>query len=163
MNSITDLIRAQMAVTGRSYRDMEAISEKAGYKVRHQTFNDLANRGPEGFPRNVDTVRGIAAALDTTSEAVVLGYAVSLGLPIGERSSFELQLPRRVSDLDPQVANNLVSLIRSILEEGSGEHAGSTADKQAAGSAAPEFKSEVALAARRGTPDQAPDTDFEPA
>lgn len=163
VKGIAALIRTQAGVTGRTYREMEQLAAKSGYKVRYQTVAELANEEPSGFPRHMDTVRGLAVALDVSEKTVLLAYAESLGLNMDQESSFVRQLPPSVNRLQPEISDRLIALIRSILGEGSGEHAGSTADKQAAGSAAPEFKSEVALAARRGTPDQAPDTDFEPA
>jgi len=141
---------------------MEAISEAAGYKVRHQAFNTLANRGPEGFPRHVETVKGIAVALDLTEEEVLMGYAVSLGIPVRGKSSFETRLPPRVDELDPEIADNLIRLIRSVINEGSGEHdQRSTTDMQAAGSAATIAQDDLALAARTGLAGNEQDTDFD--
>lgn len=163
MKGIAALIRTQAGTTGRTYREMQEVSARAGYKLRYQTVAELANEAPSGFPRHMDTIRGLAIALDVSEKTVLLAYAESLELNMDTESSFVQQLPPSVRNLSPEITDKLIALIRSILDEGSGEHASSTADRHAAGSAAPEHKHEVALAARENgeAPANAPDTNYD--
>lgn len=73
------LIRNRVAATGLSYRD---LSEVCGGVVKHQTFQELANGAPRGWPKSVDTISGMAIALGTSQVAIVLGYAVALGVDV---------------------------------------------------------------------------------
>ncbi len=163
VKGISELIRERAHDLGATYRELEARSERAGFKVKYQTFAQLATSGPKAWPKEPETIKGIASALQVTEESVVLAFAATFGLNISRKSQFSASLPLGVDRLNPQVRDSFLRLIRDVLEtEGSGEHAvSSTADEHAAGSAVPENKDEVALAARRGVPDQLPDTDYD--
>lgn len=159
VKGISELIRERAHELGATYRELEARSERAGFKVKYQTFAQLATAGPKAWPKEPETIKGIASALQVSEESVVLAFAATFGLKISRKSQFSASLPLGVDKLNPQVRDSFLRLIRDVLEtEGSGEHASSTADKQAAGSAA---QHEYDLAAREGVPDQLPDTDYD--
>jgi hypothetical protein len=107
--TIKDLIRVELD-RGKSLRDLEVDS---GGRVRFQTFQDLSNHPPKQFPKTVDTIRGMAQALQVDETTVVLAYAKGLGVDVSAGSTFALRLPPTVDQLDPQMQNALIALVRA--------------------------------------------------
>ncbi|MBX4168093.1 hypothetical protein K3M35_05350 [Rhodococcus sp. DMU2021] len=110
-----------MDATGRSYRE---LSKASGDRVKYQTFHELCTAPPKSWPKNVETIRGMAAALDVSETAVVLGYARSLGVEVQGESMLAQQLPASAGRLTPAQRNAIVSLIRAITTEGTHHGAG---------------------------------------
>ncbi len=120
--TISQLIAAQMDATGRSFRDLWRAS---GERVKHQTFQELRSAPPKSWPKNVETIRGMAAALDVTETAIVMAYARSLGVDVAGESVLAQQLPASAAQLTPAQRNAIVQLIRSITtQEGTGHETG---------------------------------------
>ncbi|WP_343466508.1 hypothetical protein AAI421_18400 [Rhodococcus aetherivorans] len=120
--TISQLIAAQMDATGRSFRDLWRAS---GERVKHQTFQELRSAPPKSWPKNVETIRGMAAALDVTETAIVMAYARSLGVDVVGESVLAQQLPASAAQLTPAQRNAIVQLIRSITnQEGTGHGTG---------------------------------------
>jgi hypothetical protein len=109
--TIRELIRAALD-GGRSVRDLEHDS---GYRVKFQTFQHLSVNAPDQFPKKVDTIVGMAEALNVTSTAVVMAYAQSLGIPMEVRSTFAMRLPPDADDLDIEVQNALIAVVRASV------------------------------------------------
>ncbi|MGV5046844.1 hypothetical protein [Rhodococcus pyridinivorans] len=126
MPTIGELIAAQMDATGRSYRE---LSKASGDRVKYQTFHELCTAPPKSWPKNVETIRGMAAALDVSETAVVLGYARSLGVEVQGESMLAQQLPASAGRLTPAQRNAIVSLIRAITTEGT-HHGTGTEEEQ---------------------------------
>lgn len=108
--TIGHLIRAALN-EGRSVRDLEHDS---GYRVKFQTFQELSAHPPRQFPKERKTITGLAQALRVTETAVVLAYAQSLGVPVETQSSFAMRLPPAVDELDIDVQNALISVVRAV-------------------------------------------------
>lgn len=113
--TISQLIADQMDVTGRSYRDLWRAS---GERVKHQTFQELRSAPPKSWPKNVETIRGMAEALDVSETAVVLAYARSLGVEVQAESMLAQQLPATTRQLGATERNAIVALIRAITTRG---------------------------------------------
>lgn len=111
VHTISELIRSQMAVTGRSFRELEKAS---GHRVKYQTFQGLASAHPKSWPKNVETIRGIAQALDVDEMSVVIGFAKSLGVNVSGASALVQQLPAGTESIPVRTRNALVSLIQAI-------------------------------------------------
>lgn len=112
MPTIGDLIRNELQ-RGKSVRDLETDS---GGQVAFQTFQQLAHRPPRNFPKDPKTVRGMARALQVDEMTVVLAYAAGLGIYISGLSNFALRLPPGVDDLDPQLQDSMVGMIRAAVK-----------------------------------------------
>lgn len=114
---IGELIRAERARSGLSYRELAGKAESAGYSVKFQYLNDLANAGPKSWPKQPDTFRGLAAASQLPVRDIVLSYAVSLGLDIGgTESRLSAGLPESIDAIAPEVTDALLTLIRTLAE-----------------------------------------------
>lgn len=111
--TIRDLIRSAVD-EGRSFRDLEADS---GYRVKFQTFQELANHPPAQFPKKVDTITGMAQSLHVTETAVVLAYAKSLGIPVGGvDNTFALRLPAGVATIEPEMQRAIINMARAAVK-----------------------------------------------
>ncbi|OHU23437.1 hypothetical protein BKG77_07170 [Mycobacteroides chelonae] len=111
--TIGDLIRTELDA-GKSVRDLAAAS---GYRVKHQTFQELSKQQPKQFPKESKTVSGMAQALNCTESAVVLAYAAGLGIAVDSVSEFSLRMPAGVDDLAPEMKNALVSVVRAAVKQ----------------------------------------------
>lgn len=114
--TISDLVRAARD-GGLTYRELEARSQRAGFGVKFQTFEVLANQGPLAWPKSVDTIRGIAAALDITEQAVVLGYAASLGVRVTPQPRLVAGLPPSTALLTEPMRDAILGLIRAATAD----------------------------------------------
>ncbi|MFC9768409.1 hypothetical protein [Rhodococcus jostii] len=112
--TISQLIAAQMDATGRSFRDLWRAS---GERVKHQTFQELRSGTPKSWPKSVETIRGMAEALDVSETAIVLAFARSLGIEVSAEPMLAQQLPAASSQLSPAERNAIVALIRAITSE----------------------------------------------
>lgn len=112
MPTIQQLIRIELD-RGKTVRDLEADS---GGEVKFQTFHQLATHPPHQFPKETKTIRGIARALRCSEATVVLAYAAGLGIYISGLSNFALRLPPGVDDLDPQLQDSMVGVIRAAVK-----------------------------------------------
>ena len=109
MPTIGELIREALTA-GRSVRDLE---QDSGYLVKYQTFQELSARTPREFPKQTKTITGMAQALRITETAVVLAYAESLGIRVEARSGFAMRLPAGVDQLDIEMQNALIAVVRA--------------------------------------------------
>lgn len=115
MPTIKDLIRVELD-RGKSVRDLEVDS---GGLVKFQTFQELSSRPPRQFPKSVDTITGMAQALQVDVTTVVLAYAKGLGIEVDAAGSlFALRLPPGVDSLDLQMQNALIGVARAALKTG---------------------------------------------
>lgn len=112
--TIKDLIRVELD-SGKSVRDLEVDS---GGRVKFQTFQELSNRAPRQFPKAPETIRGMARALQVDETTVVLAYARGLGIDVAAGSMFALRLPPGVDELDPQMQNALIGVVRAAATSG---------------------------------------------
>jgi hypothetical protein len=115
MPSIKELIQAELDL-GKTVRELEADS---GYRVRFQTFQELSKHPPKQFPKQADTVVGMAAALNVPEVTIVLAYATSLGIPINTNSPFTLRIPPGADGIDPPLQDAIIQLMRAALKSGS--------------------------------------------
>ncbi|UAW08298.1 immunity repressor [Gordonia phage Whitney] len=111
--TIRELIRTALD-SGKSVRDLEADS---GYRVKFQTFQELSNRAPKQFPKNPETVAGMAEALHCPEATIVLAYAKGLGIDVDTDSEFAMRLPRGVDLLDTDMQNALLSVVRTAIKQ----------------------------------------------
>lgn len=125
--TISELIAAQMDATGRSYRE---LSKASGDRVKYQTFQELRTAPPKSWPKSIETIRGMAAALDVSETAIVLGYARSLGVRLQGESMLAQQLPASAGRLTPAQRNAIVSLIRAITTEGDSHGTGTEEEQE---------------------------------
>lgn len=109
--TIRDLILNAVGV-GKSFRDLEHDS---GYRVKFQAFQELSAKAPKQFPKEAKTIFGIAQALDITPTAVVLAYAQSLGIAVDTRSTFAMRLPPDADQLDMDMQNALIGVVRAAV------------------------------------------------
>ena len=116
--SIGDLIRAERLRSGLSYRDLSARAEAAGFSVKFQYLNDLVNTGPKSWPKNTDTFRALAAALQLPVRRIILAYAISLGLDVADpESRLASRLPAHVDLISAEMTDSLLHLIRVASAE----------------------------------------------
>lgn len=117
--TIGDLIRGELD-NGKSVRELAAAS---GYRVKHQTFQELSKQPPKQFPKDPKTITGMALALHCPETTVVLAYARGLGIGVDSSSDFALRLPAGVDDLAPEMKNALVSVVRAAVKQIGATHA----------------------------------------
>jgi hypothetical protein len=110
--TIRELIRAALDA-GKTVRQLEADS---GDRVRFQTFQELSNNAPKQFPKQADTITGMAAALNISESTVVLAYATALGIPVETGSTFALRLPPGVDHLEPAMQDAILQVTRAALQ-----------------------------------------------
>lgn len=111
--TIRDLIRNALD-SGRSVRDLE---QDSGYRVKFQTFQELANHAPRQFPKKAATITGMAQALNVSEAAVVLAYAKGLGIPVdGLNNTFALRLPADVALIEPEMQNAIITMARAAVK-----------------------------------------------
>lgn len=100
---------------GVSYREMERRAADAGHRVKFQTFADYANKAPLSFPKSIGTIRGMAAALDVTERAVVLAYAESLGVDVGQIGFADL-VPLNADEMTTGMRSAVLAVIREATK-----------------------------------------------
>lgn len=133
--TIAELIQRHRDATGDSYRAMAERAHQQGITLKHQTLADLATKPPKGWPKNPETITGIALALRTTERAIVVAFARSFGLDMtAERELFtntlygatgnELRLMPR--DVQAQVRELVQEAVETYLDERGGERGGDT-------------------------------------
>lgn len=132
--TIKDLIRAALD-NGKTVRQLEADS---GGRVRFQAFQELSNNAPKNFPRDMETITGMAIALGVSETTVVLAYAQGLGVRVAAGSPFALRVPSGIDKLDQSVQESLLGLMRSIVRM----------ETTAAGTSGQEIKDEETLGGR---------------
>lgn len=112
--TIRDLIRSALD-SGRSVRDLE---QDSGYRVKFQTFQELANHAPRQFPKETKTITGMAQALNVTEAAVVLAYAKGLGISVdGINNTFALRLPAGIASVEPEMQNAIINMARAAVKQ----------------------------------------------
>jgi hypothetical protein len=109
--TIKDLIRAALD-NGKTVRQLETDS---GGRVRFQAFQEYSNNAPKNFPRDMETITGMAIALGVSETTIVLAYAKGLGVRVAPGSAFSLRVPPGVDQLDHPVQESLLGLMRSIV------------------------------------------------
>jgi hypothetical protein len=114
--SIKELIRAALDA-GKTVRQLETDS---GDRVRFQTFQELSNHPPKQFPKQAETIAGMAAALNVSESTVVLAYAAGLGIPVSAGPTFALRLPPGVDQLEPAMQDAIIQVARAALHSGGG-------------------------------------------
>lgn len=114
MPTIGDLIRIELDA-GKTFRELAAAS---GFRVKHQTFQELSKQPPKQFPKASKTIIGMSVALSCTETVVVLAYARGLGINVVRQGAeFALRLPSRVDDLAPDMKNALLSVMRAAVNQ----------------------------------------------
>jgi hypothetical protein len=114
MPSIRDLIQGELD-RGKTVRQLE---QDSGYRVRFQTFQELSKHAPKQFPKQPETIVGMAVALKVPEVTVVLAYAIGLGIPIKADSSFSRRIPPGVDGLEPPLQDAMIQLMRAALKSG---------------------------------------------
>lgn len=114
--SIKELITAALDA-GKTVRQLEADS---GDRVRFQTFQELSKHSPKQFPKQAETITGMAAALNVSESTVVLAYATGLGIPVSAGPTFALRLPPGVDNLEPSMQDAIIQVARAALHSGAG-------------------------------------------
>lgn len=114
MTDLQTLIRTRNE-QGVSYREMERLADEAGYHVKFQTFADYAVKPPLAFPKVIDTIRGMAAALGVTERAIVLAYAESLGVDVGQVSFADL-VPLSADEMSTGMRTAVLAVIREATK-----------------------------------------------
>ncbi|WP_156781231.1 hypothetical protein [Mycobacterium gordonae] len=109
--TIKDLIRSSLDA-GKSVRE---LAEDSGHRVKFQTFQELSVHAPKQFPKNPETITGMALALKVSETAIVLAYASGIGITVTAGSNFAMRLPADVDRLSPDMQDALVALTRAAL------------------------------------------------
>lgn len=136
MPDLKTLIR-EWTDRGVSVREMERRATRAGFRVKYQTFSELANNPPLSFPKKTETIRGMAAALEVTERAIVLAYAESLGVDVG-RVEFADLVPLAADEMSQGMRDAVLAVIREATKGADG--------------ASPEQRQKTGSATERRTP-----------
>lgn len=113
--SITELVKSHQDRTGDSLYDIERRSGASGASVSQKYLHRISVSDVKGFPKNVETFSGLAAGLETTELAVLLGYAVQLGIPV-RMPEVASQIPFRVDTAPTRLQEALLYLARAIAD-----------------------------------------------
>lgn len=89
---------------------------QAGHRVSHQYLQELAASGPKEWPRHAETIKGLAAATDTTEAAIVHAFARSFGIHVDPASVAE-RIPPAADKLPRGVQDAITSLVWSLTSE----------------------------------------------
>lgn len=115
--TISELIHTQRDATGLTYRQMADRAAASGHPVKYQQFQELATRGPKGWPKDSATVKGLAFALEVSERSIVLAFARSFGLDVSEGSSLlEVLLPAGTRDVDPGLQQAIAGVVRAAVQ-----------------------------------------------
>lgn len=96
---------------------------RAGHRVSHQYLQELAASGPKEWPRHAETIKGLAAATDTTEAAIVHAFARSFGLRVDPASVAE-RIPPAADKLPRGVQDAITALVWNLTRELTGTPAG---------------------------------------
>lgn len=99
--------------TGDSLYDIERRSTSSGHTVSQKYLWRVSDGQAKGWPKSAATISAIATGLETTETAVVLGYAVELGVPV-QASRFAAQVPSTVDDAPEHLREALLGMARAI-------------------------------------------------
>lgn len=124
---------------GKSYR---ALEESSGGRVKYQMFQKLATKPPLQFPKDRDTIEGIAAALEIPESTVVLAYARGIGLDVTTDSLLADLLPRGTEDLDIEMQNAIVAVVRAAIRMQRGQRNASADSSTPPGTPSPTSQNE---------------------
>lgn len=113
--SIRELIAEYQARTGDSLYDIERRSVISGHEVSQKYLWRVTAGQTKAFPKYVETFSAIAAGIETTETAVVLGYAVELGIPV-RASRFATQVPYALDDAPEHLREALLVMARAITD-----------------------------------------------
>ncbi|MGH3908959.1 MAG: hypothetical protein ACRDTE_32980 [Pseudonocardiaceae bacterium] len=116
MLTISELIREVKDRSGRSFRGMAEKAINAGHRVSHQYLQELAASGPKEWPRHAETIKGLAAATDTTEAAIVHAFARSFGLRVDPTSVAE-RIPPAADNLPQGVQDAIATLVWDLTRE----------------------------------------------
>jgi hypothetical protein len=89
---------------------------QAGHRVSHQYLQELATSGPKEWPRHPETIKGLAAATDTTEAAIVLAFARYFGLRV-DTTSLADRIPPAAESLPQGVQDAITELIWTLTRE----------------------------------------------
>ncbi|MGH3797841.1 MAG: hypothetical protein ACRDSP_23475 [Pseudonocardiaceae bacterium] len=89
---------------------------RAGHRVSHQYLQELAASGPKEWPRHAETIKGLAAATDTTEAAIVHAFARSFGLHV-DAASLADRIPPAADQLPKGVQDGITALIWALTRE----------------------------------------------
>lgn len=110
--TIQELIQHRRDETGWSLR---AIAKATGDRVAHQTVSKLASGPPREWPKNVETITGLAAALNVPEDTIVLAFASAMGIPVRRQPSLlALQLPASADLLTAAERNHIIGLVQAL-------------------------------------------------
>lgn len=111
--TIQDLIQRRLDETGWSIR---AFAKATGGTVSHQTVSKLASGAAREWPKNAETILGLASALNVPEDTVVLGFASSIGIPVRRQPSMlALQIPRSADLLTTAERTHIVGLVHALV------------------------------------------------
>ncbi len=88
----------------------------AGHRVSHQYLQELAASGPKEWPRHAETIKGLAAATDTTEAAIVHAFARSFGLRVDPTNVAE-RIPPAADNLPQGVQDAIATLVWDLTRE----------------------------------------------
>ena len=111
--SITDLLVDYQRRTGDSLPAVERRSARSGHAVSAKYLWQVSVGNVKGWPKNAETFSALAAGLETTELAIVLGYAVSLGVAV-RTPQVAARLPLGIDDAPARLVEAFVTLGRAI-------------------------------------------------
>jgi transcriptional regulator with XRE-family HTH domain len=114
--TISELIRQAKERSGLSFRAMAEQATLAGHRVSHQYLQELTSSGPKNWPRHAETIKGLAAATNTTEVAVVLAFARSFGLRV-DTTSVASRVPPEADALPAGIQDAVTALIWALTRE----------------------------------------------
>jgi hypothetical protein len=115
--TISELIEQRKTFLGLSYREMSEKADRAGLHVKHQTIQALATERPKQWPKETETIRGLAEALDVPEQLVVLSFAQSFGLDVRlDRSRLASLLPSQAAALPGSVQDAIAMMVRALVD-----------------------------------------------
>lgn len=114
--TITELVQAHRDRTGDSYATIAMRARPAGVELHIPYLQRVGVGDIKDFPKNPDTIVGLAHAMNLTPREVVLGYARQRGLDVGV-CRFADRLPAYVDEIPPAVQDALLALMRTMARE----------------------------------------------
>ncbi|MGO1049830.1 hypothetical protein [Crossiella sp. CA198] len=123
--NLAELIERQKAASGLSYEDMADRARDRGQRIRGNILWQLTRREIAQHPKP-DTIRALAAALDTTVREVLDAVEESLGL---RRVDVEVADPNieawitLTGDRTPEEVAELAEILRQKVDERMAERA----------------------------------------
>ena len=119
--SITELVESHRSRTGDSYYDISRRGMRSGHTVSPKYLHRLGSGDVKGFPKAAETFAAIASGIETTELAVLLGYAVQLGVPV-RMPRIASQLPYAVDSAPSRLQDALLVMARAVAAPDEAPH-----------------------------------------